>query len=561
RMLPMVESGALPFFHFDGQTIVIDDYLEVRPKAVSRIRALVQAGKLQIGPWYVLADSFLVSGESLIRNLEIGTRTAERYGPVLDVGYLPDQFGHCAQLPQILAGFGFNTAVLWRGVPRDIPRNRFIWEALDGSSVTTLYLPYGYSNGAWLPLDDPDALLAKLRDIVEREADFADGSPILVLQGTDHTEPDERLPERLREIRKAGGPSFEIGTLKGYLVRLSESPAEGIARHRGELRSPARAHLLPGVTSARTWIKQRDFANCYALERLADPLAALATFEGASDGHHAFLDLAWRLELQNQPHDSICGCSIDQVHEDMRYRFDQAGLIAEQVIRSASRELLAGKNDRDTRLAVFNATFSPTALVSGEADMPRPGARYWAIGPDGRRIATVVEELDTTRSDRCRLSFVADNLEQAGFTYFRLEGDDVGAPGALNAPSRVDAIANEFYRLSPSARGVAIEDRKSGRCIELYFEDDGDRGDEYNFDPVAGTSPVVQPATMAARVVEAGAVRSRMMINLTYELPDALTPDRRERASDTTELRIEVVATLFGGLDRVDLTARVTNQA
>ena len=120
RMIPLVERGTIPFFHFDGQTIVLEDYLEVRPRAERRLRALIRAGKIQIGPWYVLADSFLVSGESLVRNLEIGMTIARRFGRPLEVGYLPDQFGHIAQMPQILAGFGFTTAVLWRGVGADV---------------------------------------------------------------------------------------------------------------------------------------------------------------------------------------------------------------------------------------------------------------------------------------------------------------------------------------------------------------------------------------------------------------------------------------------------------
>src|SRR5262249_7016353 len=137
KMIPLVEQGAVPTFHFDGQTVVLEDYLAVRPEMAPRLKRLVSSGKVQIGPWFVLADSFLVSGESLIRTLEIGMSIARRFGKPLDVGYLPDQFGHTAQLPQILAGFGFRTAVLWRGVPGTVERNRFVWEALDGSKVTT----------------------------------------------------------------------------------------------------------------------------------------------------------------------------------------------------------------------------------------------------------------------------------------------------------------------------------------------------------------------------------------------------------------------------------------
>ncbi|HEY6394298.1 MAG TPA: hypothetical protein VIX12_02700, partial [Candidatus Binataceae bacterium] len=256
RMLRMVEAGTIACFHFDGQTIVLEDYLELRPEAARRIKSLVRARKLQIGPWYVLADSFLVSGESLIRNLEIGIAQARKFGGALEAGYLPDQFGHIAQMAQILAGFGLRTAVLWRGVGADVTRNRFIWEALDGSAVLTVYLPFGYSNGANFPMESADAFFRRASQIATRERSFADGTPILVMNGTDHAKPDTHLMERVAEMRDAPGLSIEVGSLANYLKRLAEIPLNGVTRHRGELRSALRAHLLPSVTSARTWIKQ-----------------------------------------------------------------------------------------------------------------------------------------------------------------------------------------------------------------------------------------------------------------------------------------------------------------
>ncbi len=370
RMLPLVESGKLPHFHFDGQTIVLDDYLEIRPENRARLAKLIKSGKIAVGPWYVLADSFLVSGEAMIRNLQIGMATARRFGRPLEAGYLPDQFGHIAQMPQILAGFGFKTAVLWRGAPREVNRNRFIWEAPDGSRVFTVYLPFGYSNGANLPLESADALLDRARQIASCERKFADGTPILVMNGTDHAPPDPRLMDRIAEVAGRDDLSFEVGRLEDYLKRLSEAPLDGVPTHREELRSPSRAHLLPGVTSARTWIKQRDFANCILLEGYADPLAALANALGRGEDLSGFLDLAWRTEIQNHPHDSICGCSVDQVHEDMKYRFDQAAMLGEAVVRKASKALLDGAAG-EPMLAVFNPTFAREGVVTGEVELDK----------------------------------------------------------------------------------------------------------------------------------------------------------------------------------------------
>ena len=638
RMIPLVESGEIPFFHFDGQTIVLDDYLEVRPAMAPRLRALIRAGKIQVGPWYVLADSFLVSGESLIRNLEIGIETARRFGRPLEVGYLPDQFGHIAQLPQILAGFGFRTAVLWRGVGADVAANRFTWEALDGSALSTVYLPFGYSNGANLPLESVESFIARANQIVTRERAFADGGPILVMTGTDHTEPDPRLAARIREARETSDLSFELGPLEGFVNRADALAPNGLAHHHGELRSPLRAHLLPGVTSARTWIKQRDFANCYALERLADPLAALASALGETQKHREFLELAWRLELQNHPHDSICGCSVDQVHTDMRYRFDQATIIAENVVRAAAAEVLErGEGTQGAAIAVFNPSFTRRALVAGEVELPDPAASYFMTGADGARIPIAVEvaraarafEMDLRASEfkpmvaalshptlmgrtvngykltqagdhrvelaltmsraatsaldleefrhairtqipddamiriratnvaRCAIAFVADNLTQAGFTFYRMERE--ATPPAQAAPR--DWIENEFYRLRPTSTGIEIEDLRAGRRLALHFEDDGDRGDEYNFDPVPGAATITSPAKISSRVAEDGPARKRIVLALEYAIPAALARGRAARHARTEPLEIELQATLYAGLDRVDLEARVNNRS
>ena len=642
RMLPEVESGALPHFHFDGQTIVLEDYLEVRPYNARRLAALVKKGKIAIGPWYVLADSFLVSGESLIRNLETGRDVARRFGAPLQLGYLPDQFGHTAQMAQILAGFGFKAAVLWRGVGADVNRNRFLWEALDGTRLLTVYLPNGYSNGANLPLGSAEDFRRKVLQIAERERDFAAGSPILVMNGTDHAEPDPRLRERIAEWGDSGAPALEIGSLAGYVERVSELPRDALPIHRGELRSALRAHLLPGVTSARTWIKQRDFTITAALERYAGPLAAMAVASGGGKGLSDYLELAWKTELQNHPHDSICGCSVDQVHRDMRYRFDQAAMMAETVEHGAAETLLSPARNSETVLAVFNPTFGRQAVVSGRVEIDEPEARHAMVAADGRRMPVVIEagrsehafeaamtaaelkavvtglntpsimgqtvrnyalrergdgsyqlelflsrtptsSLDVERmraellsalpdsaevhirarsAARCAVSFLADDLVPTGFSFYRLAREDSVAlrPASADPPSN-DSIENEFYRISATGRGLAISDIETGETLELHFEDDGDRGDEYNHDPVAGAAPISEPAQCSARVEEDGPARKQIALAFAYSLPEGLSEDRRSRSPNTVMVGVDLTATLYPGLKRIDFVATVDNRA
>src|SRR5581483_4169659 len=103
-------------FLLDGQAIILEDYLAVRPERAAALRTLVRDGRLEAGPWYVLADELIPSGEAIVRNLLAGRRVLARFGtaspPVL---YCPDSFGHPAALPSIAAGFGLPLIVLWRG--------------------------------------------------------------------------------------------------------------------------------------------------------------------------------------------------------------------------------------------------------------------------------------------------------------------------------------------------------------------------------------------------------------------------------------------------------------
>ena len=161
-LIPLLERDAsYPHFMLDGQMAVVDDYLEVRPEAEERLRALAAAGRVSMGPWYILMDEFLASGETIVRNLQMGIAPRRRLRRRRwNVGYLPDMFGHIAQMPQILRLAGFRDAVVWRGVPSQVTKNAFVWEAPDGSSVRAEYLPVGYGNGAALP-DDAKALVRR----------------------------------------------------------------------------------------------------------------------------------------------------------------------------------------------------------------------------------------------------------------------------------------------------------------------------------------------------------------------------------------------------------------
>jgi alpha-mannosidase len=324
-------------FTLDGQAATVDDYLEIRPEAEPLIRRLIAEGRLAIGPWQILMDEFLVSGETIVRNLELGWSRAEALGHAMPVGYLPDMFGHVAQMPQILRRAGIDRAVVWRGVPAAIDRNTFRWAAPDGSEVEAEYLVGGYGNGAYL-FDVPDRLGPKLESYIAANTPFYGRRAALAMYGTDHAVPSPRLADLVDAVNRDGaGIEVRLETLEDYMTRPEVD--ERRPRHwTGELRSGARANMLMGVSSARIDVKAAAGRVERLLERYAEPITAL--HGGAWPAR--LLELAWRRVVDNSAHDSICGCSHDAVVAQVLTRFAEAEQLGRGILDATRREIAAG---------------------------------------------------------------------------------------------------------------------------------------------------------------------------------------------------------------------------
>ncbi len=361
RLLRTMEADpAYTYFMLDGQTVVLEDYLEVRPEREAELRRYISGERLLAGPWYVQPDEFLVSGEALIRNLLRGHRIANRFGGVMKVGYIPDPFGQVSQMPQILLGFGMDSAVFWRGASDDVTRTEFRWQAPDGSSVFTIFMPYGYCNAQPFSFS-PAAAHAQLAAQRETLTPQLSTPFMLMMNGNDHVEPSPAVPAILRNLEaelRGEGMRLRLGTLAQLIagarrsLAVNESVPSSQITHVGEFRWSRRSKVLPGVLSARMWIKQANSQAQALLERASEPLAAwqwalLRNYPPTSrdidattypeeindrlSRNHALTQLAWKYLLQCQPHDSICGSGVDEVHEEMRTRFANAMQVGEEV--------------------------------------------------------------------------------------------------------------------------------------------------------------------------------------------------------------------------------------
>ena len=194
-------------FHLDGQTIVLNDYLEIRPENRERLTKLIQEGRIVIGPWYVMPDEFLISGEALIKNLQMGHKICAQYGvEPMKNGYVTDIFGHNSQFPQILNGFEIHSATLYRGIG-DYEKDAFLWKSPDGSEVVAAKLEAerSYSNFYFAvrwPFEgreyDEKEVVEKMRTLADRARQMAATEAVLMMDGVDHCGMEPLLPELLK---------------------------------------------------------------------------------------------------------------------------------------------------------------------------------------------------------------------------------------------------------------------------------------------------------------------------------------------------------------------------
>ncbi len=552
-------------FTLDGQTIVVEDYLEIRPEREETFRKLASKGKILLGPWYILPDEFLVSGESIIRNLMLGHRIAEDFGGVMKVGYIPDPFGHISQMPQILKGFGIDSCVFWRGLNDEGKKltTEFYWQAPDGSRVLTVHLRTTYCNAYSLP-EKADEAYSRIKKLIGVLAPIASTSNILLMNGCDHLEPQPFLPRLIEETnKKLKDAELVQGTLIDYLQKVqSEEP--DLLTIKGEQRSNKYGPLLPGVISTRMYLKQENVQTQTLLERWAEPLSTFAWMMG-NNYPSAFLWRAWKYLLQNHPHDSICGCSIDSVHRENLVRFAWCQQIANEIIYQSLwiiSENIKTKGEAQTYLAVFNPLgWTSTGVARAKLRVP-PEMRSFVIKDFEDRA--VPFQILGRRKEEAEILLLAEDVPMCGYkTYGVHPAEKHRVLTSLKASG--NSMENEFLEVKINANGaLTVTDKRTGRIYHNVnvFEDSGDAGDEYNYSPPKEDKVITSEKVKASvRLVSRGPVAATFRVDLKMALPKGLVKSRKRRSAKETVCPITSFVTLYAKTPEVDIKTVVQNNA
>lgn len=583
------------YYHMDGQYVVIEDYLEVRPQMRERLLKLIREDRIQVGPWYVLQDEYLTSGEANVRNMLYGIRLCKELGadPVM-TGYFPDAFGNISQAPQILQGFGVDNAVFGRGIGTILADNmvdkkakakptEIIWKSPDGSEVIGIMFARWYHNAMELSTD-AEKLKKQLDSIIKSTTECAATPHLLGMNGCDHQPVQRDLHEALKVARTLYDPKeIEIkqSNFKDLVAGIRPYKAE-FPLIEGEINGQRTNGGNPLICTASTHIpiKQLNHRGQNALERIAEPLSTIAFLSGCDTYREDQLLFAWKKLMQNHPHDSICTCSCDEVAKEMVTRFDKS-YHAATFIKDEALDALV-KNIDTSKLEEMNITVFHTApgktvgKVKTYVDYPEESGieNLSVYTAEGKLVPCTVQKLGRTFTytlpkDRFRKPRYVDRfevemwVEAEGIGYTTYQVRPEGA--ALESQIKIfeNGAENETLRFTIEGNGsLTVTDLTTGITYQNnnIYEDLGDAGESYNFKPAIEDKPITtEKDTAFITLSQVTPYSATFEIINSLELPAGM--EEKKRCGDYLTHTLTTKVTITAGVHRLDIETSLENQA
>lgn len=611
KLLDLLESDPdYETFHFDGQTIVLEDYTEIRPEMKERLREHIKSGRILVGPWYVMPDEYLVSGESLIRNLMKGHSLAKAWGAESwKTGYICDIFGHIAQMPQIFNGFGIKASVLGRGTDETFPS--FInWKSPDGSECKNFVLnpSHGYGTFRYAYRFEKDAsasnptIINNIKAHIDEELSRSDVPVVILMDGLDHEEPGVYTSDYIKKISELypDATVHHINLCNAF--EKVEEYSDIIPSYEGELNLTAKqghSYLkqILNTLSSHYPLKQQNDQCQIMLEKIIEPIGVLAQLEGVRL-NRSFVTTAYQYLIQNHPHDSICGCSIDQVHKDMEYRFDQVKEISnvyegDYLNETFRKDEFTDQKGYNSILTLQNyLPYDVDKTVTVDIDFKSdfivkyrgPGAHkevnsFNIIDTDGNIIPYQVIDFkkDYVRRiynrpqpytrDVYTVTFRAKMPAMAKVEYKVVPCYTASRYLSGKISSGTNYAENEFIRLDILSNGaVTITDKKTGRVYNNLGNllNDGEIGDGW-FHETPFKDVVVSSDNCSSTVskVENGPDRCVFKVTRLFTIPSHLdvTPMGKARSEETETLKIDTFIGLSSENRYVDIKLSYENTA
>ncbi|MEZ8231238.1 mannosylglycerate hydrolase [Vibrio splendidus] len=565
------------YYVLDGQTAVLEDYFAIKPENTERVRALVEAGKLIIGPWYSQTDTMQVSGESIVRNMMYGIRDCMKLGDAMKIGYLPDSFSMSSQLPMIYNGFDITRAMFWRGCSERHGTNKteFLWQSNDGSEVTAQVLPLGYAIGKYLPQDEEGlrARLDKYFPVLEKPSVTKD---ILLPNGHDQMPIQKDIFEVMDKLREIyPDREFSMSRFEEVFEKV-EAARDQLDTIKGEFNDGKYMRVHRTISSTRMDIKLIHAEIENKIVNILEPLASIAWTLGF-EYHHGLIEKMWKESMKNHAHDSIGCCCSDKVHAEILNRYILADDMATNLIHFYKRKIVDHMPDREgcDKLAMFNLSPYEREEVVNTTITIR--AQEFSIFDENENPVEYFiqdkRQIDPGKVDRQIVHYgnydpfmefdiqIKRTVPAMGFTTLHIQGNEKGAVKV--AEQKDYLLENEYYRINVNDNGtLTIFDKETEQVFDqvLRLEDGSDDGDEYDYSPSRQEWLLYSDEFPVETSIDHQGFQSVANIAFRMNVPANLA-EREERTGQNGFVEAQCQVVLKQGSRRIEVRMELDNQA
>ena len=564
------------YFMLDAQGSLLDDYIKWRPEDENRIKRLVQSHRLIIGPWYTQSDLMLISAESIVRNMYYGMKTCLKYGPYMNVGYVPDSFGMSGNMPQIYKEFGIKDTFFWRGVTNDMVKHTdYTWRGHDGSKVFVTQIPYGYYIGGNIPEDEKDAQDFWQNECLKKAGTGATDN-IYFPNGFDQAPIRKNLVDLVKKQQEADPENtYVISCIEDYIKDVKKAHPE-LEEVEGELILGKHSRVHKSIFSSRSDLKALNTKLQNYVTNVLEPLLTMSYSLG-NEYPYGPMETIWKLFFENAAHDSIGSCISDTANEDVYMRYKQIRDIAEALVELHTRLISTSiKNKADMTITMFNPlpTERDDVVI---AKLYLPGTTFALKDAQGNNVDyTIIESRDLTdyvlsqtiklnpskqfyipeKVIEATIAISAHNLPAMGYEQYTL---DFTCTSNKELEDTND-IENEFYSIHIEDDGtLTITDKRNGHIYrnQAVLEENGDGGDSFNY------SPAHQDLITYSKdhLVENHANKSDIYASLKafYKMPIPCDLEERALGKRSLELPITMTVSLRKGSPIIDFKVHIDN--
>lgn len=588
---------------FDGAFFPIEAILKLHPEYEERIRELIKNRKLLVGPFYTQFDEFLNSGETIISNCVYGDRFSREFGGVMKAGYLPDNFGHPSQLPQIFRNFGIDNLLFTRGMPHtEQEKKEFRFVGDDGTFIYGVNFAYYatfsiYQNNNPKPAApslipgskyfmadfssqriisdhrDNKKIAEELIKNVREHSKYYPSGIVPMFMGCDHCPPQKNI---LKTIELANSMQddilFVFGDGDGYSELLRKNVPDTIDEFKGNLLGLKTEYVLLGAMTSRTYLKRQHDCCEHILFDYALPSYLVAKQYGFTQPTTMITDAMKKL-LINSTHDTIHGSSLDTVHIEQEYRYSTIKQNGMWTFHKALEDL--GNNmsvncDCDGTFMVFTPigvkkSICEAYIVTNEKDVtifdsngntvdcdiiPNPPMEYNVNGDPALTpyVSPAVRKVRFESSGNAtveKYSYTTKNEEK------------------VITEESASTIENKFFKITFNNNTIDVYDIEQGITFSglNQLAEMADSGDIWDFsDPWIPAKTFREYDFSTDNVsVKKGRMSSTLSYSYTMILPENMINGKRSEVAIRVPVSFDV--TIYNNIKRIDVTLKIQNRA